>query len=160
MAGVGAAPVLTLAFYRGGTRVVAWEEDSFWRSVCEENLARNSFCRGRYEILPPEMWGPADGAVLATPPKPKFSHVQKWYEALCRNLQELSRCMVEGVIVIVSERVDQGYCEYVYTENLITSALYRNFGRARVVEVGEVETQQSDQLNNIERQVFVVAEVT
>jgi hypothetical protein len=62
--------------------------------------------------------------------------------------------------VIVSERVDQGYREYVYTENLITSALYRNFGRARVVEVGEVENQQSDQQNNIERQVFVVAEVT
>jgi hypothetical protein len=55
--------------------------------------------------------------------------------------------------------VDQGYREYVYTENLITSALYRSFGRARVVEVGEVENQQSDQQNNIERQVFVVAEV-
>jgi hypothetical protein len=156
MAGVGAAPLLTLAFYRSGTRVVVWEEDSFWRSVCEENLARNSFCAGRYEVLPPEMWGPADGAVMATAPKPGFSHIQRWYEALSRNIRELSGCLVEGSIIIVSERVDQGYREYVYTENLIASALYRNIERARVVEVGEVEGQQ----NNIERQVFVVAEVT
>jgi len=152
MAGVGAAPVMTLAFFRETTRVVVWEEDEFWRSVCLENLRRNSFCSGRYEVLPPDLWGEADGAVLATAPKEKFSGVRRWYDELSRNLKALSKSLVGGTIVIVSKRVDQGYREYVHTEDLILSALHWNFPKASVEVVGEVEGK-----DEIRRPVFVIA---
>ncbi len=155
MAGVGAAPLLTLAFYREETRVVVWEEDDFWRQVCEENLRNNSFCQGRYELLPPHLWGMGDGAVITTAPKPKYSDVGRWYSRLEKNMQAVARSMHSGTIIVVSKRVDQGYHEYIHTENLILKALLDAFGkRITIVEVGEVEDK-----HEIERPVFIVAKV-
>ena len=154
MAGVGAAPILTLAFYREGTRVVVWEDDDFWRSVCLENLRRNDFCANRYEVLHPRMWGQGDGAVIATAPRPNYRDVSRWYDRLSKNLRALDRSLVSGTVIIVSRRVDQGYKECVFTENLILSALYSNMKRASVVEVGEVKNE--DEIN---RHVFVIARV-
>jgi hypothetical protein len=125
MAGVGAAPVMVLAFYRRGTTAVAWEENEEWRPVCAENLGRNSFCCGRYEIAPPESWGWGDAAVIASAPRQKFTDVRRWYGRLEENLRHLGRCLRRNsVLLYVGRRVDQGYHEYVRTENLFASALH------------------------------------
>jgi len=122
MAGVGAAPIMVLSYYRpphAPTRVITWENDEKWRRVLEENLKRNWFCQGRWTLQPIEQVPDetADGAIACIPPDPDMERFVPMVSRLLKTLH--SKLMKKSRLIIVSKRYEIDLDETLYTELIL-----------------------------------------
>jgi hypothetical protein len=158
-AGVGAAPIMVLAYYRPPetpTKVITYEDDERWRRVLVENLEANYFCRGRFEVKPlgEVEDGVADASIVCIQPTedaPELvREVSDLLEALHGKLATGSR------VVLVSRRLEVGF-DALYTELLLESAV--NVRKYAIEEVSTVRGRKPQRrLYNEEawRDVFVI----
>ncbi|MEM4497218.1 MAG: hypothetical protein QW692_00140 [Nitrososphaerota archaeon] len=129
MAGVGAAPIMVLAYYTNAyTKVAAWEDEAKWREILQKNFQRNHFCEGRWRINPIEELEDksGDAAVFCPPPSPDF---EKFNEAVSKTLELLHAKLKKGSsVIIVSRRLELALDEVFYTElaleHLVDTSLY------------------------------------
>jgi len=122
MAGVGAAPIMVLSYYRpphAPTRVITWENDEKWRKVLEENLKRNSFCEGRWALQPIEQVpdGAADAAMACIAPNPDMEKFMPMVSTLLKTLH--SKLVKKSRVIIVSRRYEIDLDETLYTELIL-----------------------------------------
>lgn len=123
LAGVGAAPIIVLAYYTHGTTVVAWEDDEKWRKILEENFTRNEFCRGRWIIAPMESLREevGDSAIFCLEPENDYGEFIKQTANILSLLYE--KLKKGSPVVIVSRRLEIDFDETLYTELLLEEAI-------------------------------------
>ena len=162
MAGVGAAPVMVLSYYRppyASTRVIAWEEDEGWRRILEENLRRNFFCEGRWILEPIQQApdGEADAAVFCPPPDEDAEKLRKRIASLLQLLH--GKLRRKSKVIIVSRRLEIDLDEALYTELVLEGAV--NPKLYNLLEVATVKARKPQRrLYNEEaqRDVFLILE--
>jgi len=158
-AGVGAAPIMVLAYYRPPetpTRVIAYEDDERWRRILVENLEANYFCRGRFEVKPIEEVedGAGDASIICVPPMEDELELSRQVSALLDALH--GKLAAGSKVILVSRRLEVGF-DALYTEGVLEFA-----ADARKYAVEEVSTvrgrRPQRRLYNEEawRDVFVI----
>lgn len=158
-AGVGAAPIMVLAYYRPPetpTKVITYEDDERWRRVLVENLEVNYFCRGRFEVKPlgEVEDGVADASIVCIQPMEDAPELVREASDLLEALH--GKLATGSRVVLVSRRLEVGF-DALYTELLLESAV--NVRKYAIEEVSTVRGRKPQRrLYNEEawRDVFVI----
>lgn len=156
MAGVGAAPIMVLAYYTQKTTVIAWEDDEKWRNILKDNLTRNEFCKGRWKIEPLEEIDDevGDSAVFCPDPSDPDQFVETIPRILILLYQKLKK---NSPTIIVSRRVEIDLEEAFYTELALEQAI-QELGLYEISQIATVTARTPQRrLYNKEAQKDVFA---
>lgn len=158
-AGVGAAPIMFLAYYTNvDSRVVVWEDDEEWREILVENLQRNKFCEGRWSLMPVEEVpeGVGDAGIFC--PHPQLTGLEEFSKSVSAILETLYEKLKKGSrVVIVSRRFEIDLDNTFYTELSLESAVDTNLYDITQIGMVVARTPQRRLYNDeAQKDVFII----
>lgn len=124
MAGVGAVPIMVLAYYtQTNTEVIAWEENEKWRKILEKNFQCNYFCKDRWKLVPIESIPDKIGDAGMISPSP-LADAEEFTKQLSDTLNLLHKKLKKySRLVIVSRRLEIDFDYVFYTELAIEQSI-------------------------------------